>query len=127
MVFLGKCFQRLCTNLPENAYTEVQFQWSCFATLLKSHFGMGCSPVNLSCIFSKHLFLRTPLEGCFWFLFEVASSHRNSKQCRSSRLEVFLRKVVLKIWNKYTGQHPCRSVISIKLLLKSHFGMGVLL
>ena len=34
---------------------------------------------------------------------------------RSSRPKVFLRKVVLKIWTKFTGEHPCRSVISIKL------------
>ena len=51
---------------------------------------------------------------------------------------------VLKIYSKFTGEHPCRSVISIKMLvleicsqftgehpcrsvLKSHFGMGVLL
>ena len=35
---------------------------------------------------------------------------------RSSRPEVFLVKGVLKICNKFTGEHPCRSVISIKLL-----------
>ena len=35
---------------------------------------------------------------------------------RSSRSEVFLRKGVLKIRSKFTGEHPCRSVISIKLL-----------
>ena len=29
--------------------------------------------------------------------------------------EVFLRKGVLKICDKFTGEHPCRSVISIKL------------
>ena len=49
---------------------------------------------------------------------------------RSSCPEVFLRKGVLKISSKFTGEHPCWSVISIKLhaaLLKSHFGMGVLL
>ena len=49
---------------------------------------------------------------------------------RSSLPEVFIGKVVLKICSKFTGDHPCRSVISIKLfatLLKSHFGMGVLL
>ena len=34
---------------------------------------------------------------------------------RSSRPEVFLEKAVLKIWSKFTGEHPCRSVISIKL------------
>ena len=35
---------------------------------------------------------------------------------RSSRLEVFLRKGVLKICSKFTGEHLYRSVISIKLL-----------
>ena len=29
--------------------------------------------------------------------------------------EVFLGKHVLKIYSKFTGEHPCRSVISIKL------------
>ena len=35
---------------------------------------------------------------------------------RSSPPEVFLRKGVLKIYSKFTGEHPYRSVISIKLL-----------
>ena len=34
---------------------------------------------------------------------------------RSSRPEKFLGKVVLKICSKFTGEHPCRSAISIKL------------
>ena len=34
---------------------------------------------------------------------------------RSTPLEVFLRKDVLKICGKFTGGHPCRSTISIKL------------
>ena len=34
---------------------------------------------------------------------------------RSSRPEVFLGKGVLKIYSKFTGEHPCRSAISIKL------------
>ena len=51
---------------------------------------------------------------------------------RSSPLEVFLEQGLLKICSKFTGEQPCQSVISIKLLcfptlLKSHFGMGVLL
>ena len=33
----------------------------------------------------------------------------------NSHPEVFLGKVVLKICSKFTGEHPCRSVISIKL------------
>ena len=35
---------------------------------------------------------------------------------RSSHPEVFLEKGVLKICSKFTGEHRCRSVISIKLL-----------
>ena len=35
---------------------------------------------------------------------------------RSSRPGVFLGKGVLKICSKFTREHPCRSVISIKLL-----------
>ena len=33
---------------------------------------------------------------------------------RSSLPEVFLRKGVLKIWSKFTGDYPCQRVISIK-------------
>ena len=33
---------------------------------------------------------------------------------RSSHSEVFLGNYVLKICSKFTGEHPCRSVISIK-------------
>ena len=36
-------------------------------------------------------------------------------QTRSSPPEVFFRKGFLKIWSKFTGEHPYRSVISIKL------------
>ena len=35
---------------------------------------------------------------------------------RSSRPEVFLENDVLKICSKFTGEHPCWSLISIKLL-----------
>ena len=34
---------------------------------------------------------------------------------KSSSLEVFIEKSVLKICSKFTGEHPCQSVISIKL------------
>ena len=39
---------------------------------------------------------------------------------RSSRQGVFLEKGVLKICSKFTGEHPCRSVISKKLLKLIH-------
>ena len=35
---------------------------------------------------------------------------------RSSRPEVFIRKGVLKLCRKFTGEHPYQSVISIQLL-----------
>ena len=35
---------------------------------------------------------------------------------RSTRPEVFLKKGALKICSKFIGEHPCRVVISIKLL-----------
>ena len=35
---------------------------------------------------------------------------------RSSRSEVFLRKGVLKMCCKFTGEYPCRRAISIKFL-----------
>ena len=38
------------------------------------------------------------------------------RKYRSSCLELFLRKGVLKIFRKLTGERPCRCVISIKLL-----------
>ena len=44
------------------------------------------------------------------FHFEYDTTHR------SSHPEVFLRKGVLKTCSKFTGEHPCRSVISIKFL-----------
>ena len=50
---------------------------------------------------------------------------------RSSHPEIFLGKGALKICSKFTGEHPCQSVILLKsvsaTLLKSHFRMGVLL
>ena len=36
-------------------------------------------------------------------------------QCRSSPPKVFLLKGVLKVCSKFIGEHPCRSVISIRL------------
>ena len=48
-----------------------------------------------------------------------------SNSFRSSLPEVFLGKGVLKICSKFTGEHLCRSMISIKF--QSHFGMGGLL
>ena len=52
----------------------------------------------------------------FFFLLSLFKAIKIEGINRSSHLEVFLRKGVLKIFSKFTGEHPCRSVISIKLL-----------
>ena len=44
-------------------------------------------------------------------------SKQLTHEFRSSPLELFLQKGVLKICRKFTGEHPCRKVISIKLQL----------
>ena len=51
-------FWKYVANLQENIHAKE-------ATLLKSHFGMAVL-LQICCIFSKNLFLRTPLDGCFW-------------------------------------------------------------
>ena len=40
----------------------------------------------------------------------------NLDSSRSSPLEVFLEKGVLKIYSKFTEEHPCQSVISINFI-----------
>ena len=46
----------------------------------------------------------------------TANQSQNVDSFRSSPPEVLSEKGVLKICSKFTGEHPCRSVISIKLL-----------
>ena len=55
-------------------------------------------------IYLRHLYY---LENITW---TVRSMSRNSHP------DLFLAKVVLKICSKFTGEHSCQSVISIKLL-----------
>ena len=56
----------------------------------------------------KNFFLHPP--SCI-----LLPSFSQNTHDRSSRPNVFLVKGVLKICSKFTGEQPCRSVISIKL------------
>ena len=59
----------------------------------------------------------------FYFIKWALTHSFRSSTLRSSRPEVFQQKGVLKICRKFTGDHPCQTVILIKLLsnlLKSH-------
>ena len=52
-----------------------------------------------------------------WVKFESSSNLEDifsgALRLRSSRPEVFVREDVLKIYSRFTGEHPCRSAISI--------------
>ena len=63
-VFLEKDVLKICSK-----FTEEHPCWSLklqtnFIEMLLSHV---CSPV-IYCMFSEHLFIRTPMDGCFWHL-----------------------------------------------------------
>ena len=58
----------------------------------------------------------TRMGGIKFQLSSSLYSREALRKFRSSHPEVFLKKSVLKICNKFTGEYPCRSVISVKLL-----------
>ena len=67
--------------------------------------------VNFCCkarFFYFTLFTEDCLNNCYY-------TKVISKICTSSHSEVFFWKGVLKICCKFTGEHPCRKSISIKL------------
>ena len=56
--------------------------------------------------------------GLFLYFSLFNNCHKtcvSPSKIRSSRPDVFLGKVVLKICSKFTGEHPCRSAILRKL------------
>ena len=72
---------------------------------------MTCSTkINLSKFFTKTEFQKVSMRHMDIF------EHETYGEYRSSPSEVFLRTGVLKICSKFTAEHPCPSVISIKLL-----------
>ena len=62
-------------------------------------------------------FVQKKVQNTFFYFFLYRLLLLVSYFCLSRRsyLEVFLAKGVLKIYSKLTGEHPCRSSISIKL------------
>ena len=63
--------------------------------------------------FCISVFPEFSLNFCFQVLGSVSSNEKS--MYRSSSPDVFLGKEVLNICSKFTGENPCRSVISIKL------------
>ena len=75
-------------------------------------------------------FLKNKLEWFDWYLLFSSSfikreSTRTHKEptriSKSSHSQVFLEKSVLKICTKFTGEHPCRSAISVNLVFSCKF------
>ena len=87
-------------------------------------FGIGAL-LSVCCIFSEHIFLRTPLDGCFWILYfasiyfvnvydakklgmyflqskKTKSSHKNFYSFRSSHQRCSMQKVFLEISQEST-------------------------
>ena len=72
-----------------------------------SRFGWQLTLSTISCIHSCIIYCVSAI---------LASTADWLSLTRSSRPKVFLGKGVLKIYSNFTGEHPCRSVISINLL-----------
>ena len=68
----------------------------------KTHFGIGVL-LYICCIFSEHLFLRTPLEGCFGDILKGITWMRSSQ---NEPLEVNCKEGgVVKSFVIFTGKH----------------------
>ena len=57
-------WSKLTRQLPCRSVILVTFH----SNIIEITPGHGYSPVNY-CIFPEHLFLRIPLDGCFWFMY----------------------------------------------------------
>ena len=72
-VFLEKGILKIC-----NKFTGENPCWSVISTKLlrirctQTALRFGCSSVNLL-YFSEHLFLETPLDGCFWIYYSLVN------------------------------------------------------
>ena len=106
-------------NVRNCSWSQVQVfgdRWT--ATLLKKRFWHRCFPVN-SAKFLRTLFfinfsnqsIRLPQSEDFFF----KAWSKTIQSFRSSHPNVLVRKGVLKTCGKFTREHPCRSVITIKL------------
>ena len=105
-------FARLlfCVTDPKNwaLRNKLVQAWLCsMVTLLSLNIKLWTLTVNNSCFLSAP---RTTNNAIVFF-----SNSLNWMFYGSSRPEVFLKKGMLKICRKFTGENPCRSVISIKL------------
>ena len=108
------CIQSCTENFGR--FFKKHSRWSSLLVMLQSKNIHACYNENLS-NFSEHLLLRSLWAAVIVPLWKGISIMIHKQPTRG----------VLKICIKFTGEHPCRSVVSTKLLCESHFGIGVLL
>ena len=79
-VSVGKGFlqiwSKLTGQLPCRSVILIKFH----SNIIEITPGHGYSPVNY-CIFPEHLFLRIPLDGCFWFMYLLGSQASSNLIC----------------------------------------------
>ena len=66
-VFLGKGVLKIRSNFSGEHPCRSGISVKLLCIFIEIALRHGCSPVNC-CIFYEHLYLRTPLDGCFWLL-----------------------------------------------------------
>ena len=113
--FMKKVFLKFLQNSQENTCARVSF-------FIKKEALVQVFSHEFFKIFKNTLFHRTPLVAAsdrrkHWTPFVDTRTIlvRTVSNDRSSPPEVFLGKGVLKMYRKFAGENPCRSVISIKL------------
>ena len=91
-VFLWKGVLIICSKLTGEHPCQ-----SAIATLLSSHFGMSVL-LQICCILSEHLFLRTPLDGCFWTVKEITGKFMKKVKIKNGKAQVKKSGTWLKIY-----------------------------
>ena len=109
----------LITSIKNNSFSVNQFQPNVAFHIETSHlffrakrmtgFYMKCNTGLEWIKMKKRHQLTTP----------VSLLHQKCSRCKSSSLKVLLAEGALKICSKFTGEHPCQSVISVKLQNKT--------
>ena len=79
-VSVGKGFlqiwSKLTGQLPCRSVILIKFH----SNIIEITPGHGYSPVNY-CVFPEHLFLRIPLDGCFWFMYLLGNQASSNLIC----------------------------------------------
>ena len=98
-VFLGNRILKICSKCTGEHLCRSMISICRFATLLKPLLGIGAL-LYICCIFSEHLFLRTPVEGCFWLLLLCLTVRR-------ARLFTCHRTIICETCNFFCSLRVC--------------------